>query len=71
MKNKDISAIKEVRELFNELRSSLSHEETKRIRKELYKKKEAVYNILKEKEQEDSLTDKQKKDLKNIGRYFK
>ena len=39
MKNKDISAIKEVRELFNELRSSLSHEETKRIRKELYKKK--------------------------------
>ena len=39
MKNKDISAIKEVREFFNELRSSLSHGETKRIRKELYKKK--------------------------------
>ena len=33
------NAIKEVRELFNELRSNLSPEETKRIRKELYKKK--------------------------------
>ena len=42
------NAIKEVRELFNELRSNLSREETKRIRKELYKK-EAVYNFLKEK----------------------
>ena len=33
------NAIKEVRELFNELRSNISFEETKRIRKELYKKK--------------------------------
>ena len=32
------NAIKEVRELFNELRSNLSCEETKRIRKELYKR---------------------------------
>ena len=39
--------IKEVRELFNELRSNLSREETKRVRKELYKK-EAVYNSLKD-----------------------
>ena len=31
------NAIKEVREFFNEIRSSLFHEETKRIRKELYK----------------------------------
>ena len=31
-------AIKEVRELFNELRSNLSGKETKRIGKELYKK---------------------------------
>ena len=31
--------IKEVRELFNELRSNLSREETKRIRNELYKRK--------------------------------
>ena len=41
-------AIKEVRKLFNELRSNLSREETKRIRKELYKK-EVVYNFLKKK----------------------
>ena len=33
------NAIKEVRELFNELRSNLSREETKRIRNELCKKK--------------------------------
>ena len=33
------NAIKEVRELFNEIRSNLSREETKKIRKELYKKK--------------------------------
>ena len=37
--NNDINAIEEVRELFNELRSILSREETKRIRNELYKKK--------------------------------
>ena len=52
-----INAIKEVRELFNEVRSNLSRKETKRIRKELYKK-EVVYNFLKEKEQEGSLTNK-------------
>ena len=48
------NAIKEVIELFNELRSNLSREEINRIRKELYKN-EAVYNFLKEK---DGLTDK-------------
>ena len=42
------NAIKEVRELFNEVRSNLFREETKRIRKELYKK-ETAYNFLKEK----------------------
>ena len=68
--NNDINEIKEDRELFNETRSSLSREETKRIRKELYKK-EVVYNFLKEKEQEVSLTNKQKNVLKNIGRYLK
>ena len=68
--NNDINAIKEVRELFNELRSNLSREETKRIRKKLHKK-EAVYNFLKEKEQEGSLTNKQKNVLKNIDRYLK
>ena len=33
------NAIKEARELFNELRSNLSREETKKNRKELYRKK--------------------------------
>ena len=61
------NVIKEVRELFNELRSNLSREETKRIRDKLYKK-EAIYNFLKEK---DSLTIKEKKILKNIDRYLK
>ena len=46
--NNGINAIKEARELFNELRSNLFHEETKRIRKKLHKK-ETVYNFLKEK----------------------
>ena len=45
--------IKEVRELFNEFRSNISREQTKRIRKGLYKK-EAIYTFLKEK---DGLTD--------------
>ena len=61
------NAIKEVRELFNELRSNLSREEINRIRKELYKK-EAVYNFLKEK---GDLTDTEKIMLKNIGMYLK
>ena len=47
-KNNNINAIKEVRELFSELRSNLSREETKRIRNELYQK-EAVYNFFKRK----------------------
>ena len=42
------NAIKEVREFFNEIRGSLYREETKRMKKELYKK-EVVYNFLKEK----------------------
>ena len=60
-------AIKEVRELFNELRSNLSRKETKRIRNELYKK-EAIYNFLKEK---DGLADKETIGLKNITKYLK
>ena len=65
--NNDIKAIKDARKLLNELRSNLSHEEINRIRKILYKK-EVVYNILKEQEQEGSLTNKEKKVLENIGR---
>ena len=68
--NNNINAIKEVRELFNDLRSNLSRKKTKRIRKELYKK-EVVCNFLKEKEQEGSLTNKQKNVLKNIARYLR
>ena len=61
------NVIKEVRELFNEVRNNLFRKETKRIRKELYKK-ESVYNFLKEK---DSLTNKEKIVLKNISKYLK
>ena len=68
--NNDIKAIKDARKLLNELRSNLSHEEINRIRKILYKK-EVVYNILKEQEQEGCLTNNEKKVLKNIGRYPK
>ena len=68
--NNHNNAIKEVREFFNEIRGTLSREETKRIRKELHKR-EVVHNFLKEKEQEGSLTNKQKNVLKNIGRYLK
>ena len=46
--NNNVNTMKVVREFFNEIRSSLSREETKRIRKELYKT-EAIYNFLKEK----------------------
>ena len=65
--NDDINVLREVRELFNEVRSNLSREETKRIRKGLYEK-EAVYTFLKRK---DGLTDKEKIVLKNISRYLK
>ena len=60
------NALKEGRELFNEVRGRHSREEINKIRKELYKR--AVYNFLKEK---DDLTDKEKILLKNIGKYFK
>ena len=40
------NAIKEVRKLFNELRSNLSLEEISKIRKQLCKR-EAIYNFLK------------------------
>ena len=65
--NNSINAINDARTLLNELRSNISREETKRIRKKLYKK-EAVNNFLMEK---DILTNKEKKVLKNIDRYPK
>ena len=68
MKSTNINnPIKKVRELFNEIRSNICREETKRIREKLYKK-ETVYNFLKE---NDSLTNKQKIVLKNISKYLK
>ena len=50
----------ETRKLLNERRSKLSHKETNEIRIKLYQK-EVVYNSLKKKEQNDSLTKSEKK----------
>ena len=52
------------------IRSNLSHEETKRIRKKL-RRIEAVYSVLKEKEQKGSLASRQKNLLRNDERYLK
>ena len=68
--NNDTSAMQEIRKLFNERIINLSREETKRIRKNLHKK-EAFYNVLKDKEQKGSLTNDEKKKLKKIIRYLK
>ena len=68
--NSNINVVKETRKVLNELRSNLSREETKRIRKKLYKKETASY-FFKEKELEVSLTNRQKNVLKNIDRYLK
>ena len=82
--NNSINATRNARMPLNELRSNLSHEETKRIRKKL-RRIEAVYSVLKEKEQKGSLTSRQKnmlwndegyltnisKHLKNLKKHFK
>ena len=68
--NNGINAIKEGRTLFNERRSNLLRKETNKIRKKL-NRKEVVHNFLKKKEQNDSLTNREKRVLKNIDRYFK
>ena len=59
--------IKEVTELFKEIRSTLPREEINENRNKLYRK-EVVYNYLKEK---DDLTDSEKNVLKYIGKYIK
>ena len=69
-RNNGINAIKETKKLFNDVRSNHSHEEIKRIRKKLCRV-EAVSNVLKEKEQKDSLTSKQENMLRNDERYLK
>ena len=68
--NNSINAINDVRTLLNELRSNLSHEQTMRIRKKL-RRTDAVYNILKEKEQNSCLTSRQKNMLRNDEKYLK
>ena len=68
--NNGINALKEVRKLFNDVRNNLSHEETKRIRRKLHRI-EAVYSVLKGKEQKGSLTNRQKNMLINDERYLK
>ena len=65
----NIDAIKEVRKPFNELISNLSNNETKRIRRKLYKK-EAASRFFKEKERDGTLTNRQKNVVKNIARYI-
>ena len=59
--------IGETKKLFNNLRNNFSREEIKKHR-EKFHKKERVYNYLKGKY---GLTTKEKRMLKNIGRYFK
>ena len=65
----NIRAIKEARKLFNDVRSNISNNETKRIRRKLYKK-EAASRFFKEKEQDGALTNRQKNVVKNIARYI-
>ena len=48
----------------------LLRKETNEIRKKIYKK-EFIYNLLKGKEQEGSLTNREKRMLKNIDKYLK
>ena len=67
---KHIKAFKVARDLLNERRSNHLLKETNEIRKKLHKK-EVVYNFLKEKEQNGSLTNEEKKVLKNIDKYLK
>ena len=66
----DINAFQEARKLLNDRKSNLLLKETNEIRKKL-NKKEAVYNFLKEKEQNGSLTNEEKKVLKKIDKYLK
>ena len=68
--NNNINAIKEVRKLFNDVRNNLSREEINKIRKKL-RRIEAVYNVLKDKENKGSLTSRQKNMLFNDERYLK
>ena len=65
--NDAINEFKKARKLLNDPRSNLLCKETNKIKKRLHKK-ETVYNSLKKK---DSLTNEEKKALKNIDKYLK
>ena len=60
-----INDFKDARKFLNKRRSNLSRKETNEIRKK------AAYNFLKEKEQNGSLTNSEKKVLKKIDKYLK
>ena len=57
---KHINAFKDARDLLNERRSNLLLKERNEIRKKLFKK-DVLYNFLKDKEQNGSLTNEEKK----------
>ena len=67
---KNITATKEARKLFDDFRSNLSNSERKVIKRKLYKK-EAAIHFFKERENDGTLTDRQRNVLKNIARYSK
>ena len=64
--NDAINEFKNARKLLNERRRNILLKETNEIRKKLHEK-EAVYNFLKEKQQEGSLTNDENKTLKKIN----
>ena len=66
----NITAIKEARKLFDDVRSNLSNNEKKVIRRKLYKKKTASH-FFKERENDGTLTDRQRNVFKKIARYSK
>ena len=66
--NNVVNDMQETRKLFNEIRNNLSRNEINRIREKVHKK-EVIHNY--SKEQEDSLTNKEKKVVMNISRYPK
>ena len=62
--------IGETKKLFNNLRNNFSREEIKKHRDKFHEM-EQFYNYLKEIEQKDGLTTKERRVLKNIEKYFK
>ena len=65
----NITTIKEARKLFDDVRSNFSNNKKKVIRRKLYKKNQPV--IFSKKENDGTLTDRQRNVLKNIARYTK